>query len=115
MPTYSAISARARIEPSVGRLLEEDPELAENMPAEKREVAARVLVVRVAAAEPGEWDPATAPAADASSLGLLVLDGLLVRRLQLGPMPFAELLGPGDILRPWEEGLAPDLLPAPSR
>lgn len=94
------------------RLLEEDPDLAENMCAEERETAARALVVRVATAEPGEWEP---PAPDASSLGLLVLDGLLVRRLQLGPMPFAELLGPGDVLRPWEEGLAPDLLPALSR
>jgi hypothetical protein len=90
------------------RLLEEDPDLAENMRAEERELATRVLVVRVATAERGGWEP---PAPDTSSLGLLVLDGLLVRRLQLGPMPFAELLGPGDVLRPWEEGLAPDLLP----
>jgi CRP/FNR family cyclic AMP-dependent transcriptional regulator len=72
-------------------------------------LAARALEVRVVTAEPGEWEP---PSPDASSLGLLVLDGLLVRRLQLGAMPFAELLGPGDVLRPWEEGLAPDLLPA---
>lgn len=94
------------------RLLDEEPDLAENMSAEEREMAARVLVVQVATAKPGEWDP---PTPDASSLGLLVLDGLLVRRLQLGSIPFAELLGPGDVLRPWEEGLAPDLLPALSR
>jgi CRP/FNR family cyclic AMP-dependent transcriptional regulator len=93
----------------VVRLLDEDPDLAETMRAEEREVAARALVVRVATAEPGELEP---PAPDLSALGLLVLDGLLVRRLHLGAMPFAELLGPGDVLRPWEEGLAPDLLPA---
>jgi CRP/FNR family transcriptional regulator, cyclic AMP receptor protein len=112
MPTGGAVSARLRIDQSAVRLLEEDPDLAGNMRAQEREVAARVLVVRVATAERGEWEP---PAPDTSSLGWLVLEGLLVRRLQLGPMPFAELLGPGDVLRPWEEGLAPDLLPALSR
>jgi CRP/FNR family transcriptional regulator, cyclic AMP receptor protein len=112
MPTGSAVSARLRIGRPLVRLLEEDPDLAEHMRVEEREVAARVLVVQEATAGPGEWDP---PAPDASSLGLLVLDGLLVRRLQLGSMPFAELLGPGDVLRPWEEGLAPDLLPELSR
>lgn len=90
-------------------LLEEDPDLAETMRADERAVAARALVVRATEAEPGEWAP---PRSDASSLGLLVLDGLLVRRLQLGQVPFAELLGPGDVLRPWEEELASDLLPA---
>jgi CRP/FNR family transcriptional regulator, cyclic AMP receptor protein len=112
MATGDALSAALRMAQPVVRLLEEDPDLAENMRAEERELAARVLVVRVATLKPGEWEP---PAPDASSLGLLVLDGLLVRRLQLGPMPFAELLGPGDVLQPWEEGLAPDLLPALSR
>lgn len=112
MLTGSAMSARLRIGPPVVRLLEEDPDLAENMRADEREMAARVLIVQVATAAPGEWEP-LAPAP--SSLGLLVLEGLLVRRLHLGPMPFAELLGPGDVLRPWEEGLAPDLLPALSR
>ena len=82
------------------------------MRADERELATQLLVVRMARAAPGEWEP---PAPDPSSLGLLVLDGLLVRRLQLGAVPFAELLGPGDVLRPWEEGLAPDLLPALSR
>lgn len=109
MPTGNPVSARLGICEPVVRLLEEDPDLAENMRAEEREAPTRALVVRVATAEPGEWDP---PAPDPSSLGLLVLDGLLVRRLQLGSMPFAELLGPGDVLRPWEEGLAQDLLPA---
>jgi CRP/FNR family cyclic AMP-dependent transcriptional regulator len=93
----------------VVRVLDEDPDLAADLPAQARELAAQALVVWVATVAPGTWEP---PPAEAGSLGLLVLDGLLVRRLQLGSVPFAELLGPGDFLRPWEEGLAPDLLPA---
>ena len=94
------------------RLLELDPDLGENLNSRDRDLATQSLVVPMLVVEEGEWDP---PALDANSLGLIVLDGLLVRRLQLGSMPFAELLGPGDILRPWEEGLAPVLFPALSR
>lgn len=35
-------------------------------------------------------------------LGLLLLDGLLVRHVQLGRRASCELCGPGDLLRPWD-------------
>ena len=38
-----------------------------------------------------------------AGLGLLVLDGLLIRRIELAGRFAAELLGPGDLLRPWQE------------
>jgi CRP-like cAMP-binding protein len=34
---------------------------------------------------------------------MLVLDGLVVRELEVGGMRCCELLGPGDLLRPWDE------------
>jgi hypothetical protein len=46
----------------------------------ERELATRVLVVRLATAEPGEWEPLDP---DRGGLGLVVLDALLVRRQQL--------------------------------
>ena len=35
------------------------------------------------------------------SLGLLLVDGLLVRRVTVGERSCAELLGPGDVTQPW--------------
>ena len=39
--------------------------------------------------------------------GLLILEGILIRRVRFGRRPVLELVGPGDVLRPWV-GLAPD-------
>ena len=44
-------------------------------------------------------------------IGLLVLDGLLVREATVGDHPCAELLGPGDLLRAWDDREAEILLP----
>jgi CRP/FNR family transcriptional regulator, cyclic AMP receptor protein len=35
-------------------------------------------------------------------VGFLVLDGLLVREVRMNDRSLAEVLGPGDVLRPWE-------------
>src|SRR4051794_41869395 len=51
--------------------------------------------------EPGEWHP-PATANGAGSLGLLVLDGFLVRHVRVIGRPPSELLGPGDLLHPGE-------------
>jgi CRP-like cAMP-binding protein len=58
--------------------------------------------------DPGPWTP---PAIDAGDgcLGLLVMDGLLSRRLRIGGRECCELLGSGDLLRPWD---AEDASPA---
>jgi DNA-binding transcriptional ArsR family regulator len=54
----------------------------------------------VLVAERGTWHVGT-PRNEAGLLGLLVLDGLLVRRVNFAGVAFAELLGAGDVLRPW--------------
>ena len=40
----------------------------------------------------------------AGGFGLLVLDGLLLRRVEVAGRHAAELLGPGDLLRPFQRG-----------
>ncbi|HEX4837784.1 MAG TPA: helix-turn-helix domain-containing protein, partial [Solirubrobacteraceae bacterium] len=45
-------------------------------------------------------------------LGLLVLDGLLTRRETIGALDYTELLGTGDLLRPWTVGSHATLLTA---
>lgn len=49
----------------------------------------------------GPWDWERAPMAPGSSLGMLVLEGMLSRRQDVGELTFVELLGDGDLLRPW--------------
>jgi len=47
----------------------------------------------------------------ADHIGLLVLDGVLSRELIVADHVSAELLGPGDVLRPWQTGNRASLLP----
>jgi CRP-like cAMP-binding protein len=44
-------------------------------------------------------------------IGLLLLDGLMVRTLQLGRVSSSEVVGPSDIIRPWETEMIPSLVP----
>ena len=49
----------------------------------------------------GDWEPLDL---EPGSIGLLVLRGLMMRRLSFGAVAAAELVGQGDILRPGDEG-----------
>ena len=51
--------------------------------------------------DPGAWHPEVDSGAP-GGLGLLVLDGFVVRHVDVVGRPATELLGPGDLLRPWE-------------
>lgn len=46
----------------------------------------------------GAWDASVA----AEGLGVLVLSGLIVHQVEIGRRRGAELLGQGDVLRPWQ-------------
>lgn len=45
------------------------------------------------------WEQSSMQAGD--SLGMLVLEGMLARRQEVGGLSYVELLGEGDLLRPW--------------
>ena len=60
--------------------------------------ATRAVTLRV---NRGPW-AAEELHAPAGHLGLLVLDGLLFREVRVGRRSYVELLGRGDILRPWQ-------------
>jgi hypothetical protein len=87
------------------RIVDEDPALIGPVPEELLEVARHQLVARTMWAETGPWDPLAGdvPTRFDGWLGGLVLDGLLVRQFQLDDLRCCELLGPGDLLRPWDE------------
>jgi len=56
----------------------------------------------------GRWQVQEQP--DQNSIGLLVLSGVLIRKVGIEGRFGAELLGEGDILRPWQEDADPPTL-----
>jgi CRP/FNR family transcriptional regulator, cyclic AMP receptor protein len=90
-------------------LLEADPDLAEEMPPDAQKVATEQIRVRIFRVSKGRWKP---PELGRGATGLLLLDGLMVRTLALGRVSSSEVVGPTDIIRPWEDDLIPSLVPA---
>jgi CRP-like cAMP-binding protein len=89
-----------------------DPDLVGTLPAVKLEPARSASVAAVITVQPGEWDTHAEADQARGGFGLLVLDGLLVRRVGFDGRFGAELLGAGDLLRPWEsDGAAEATLP----
>jgi CRP/FNR family cyclic AMP-dependent transcriptional regulator len=84
------------------RLLSADPELGEHLTPEDQERAHQQLVAGVLRVPAGRWDASSAVEHGGSALGLLIIDGLLLRDLDLGRRSSTEVLGSGDILRPWD-------------
>ncbi len=83
------------------QILREDPELAETLDPADREIASRECVARTMRLARGRWSVQGMPTMS-DGIGLLVLDGLLLRRVGIDGRFGAELLGEGDLLRPWQ-------------
>jgi CRP/FNR family cyclic AMP-dependent transcriptional regulator len=93
----------------VCRLLDEDPELATGVPVAERQIAGRVCEARVLTLPAGPWHPNHHERRN-GDIGFLVLGGVLARRLIADSRPACELLGEGDLIRPWgrAHGEAPE-------
>lgn len=88
---------------STVRLAEQDPELFEGLPEGKRREALARAVAPVLDLRRGVWGGDVREQAEGSDvLGLLVLDGMLLRNVHVGRRPRSELIGRGDLARPWE-------------
>src|SRR4051794_6063059 len=83
-------------------VLHHDAELADAVPPQRREQAARESVAAVVRVRRGKWDARLPAQKTHGGHGFLLLEGLLVRRVGIGDRFAAELLGPGDLLRPLE-------------
>ena len=84
---------------SLCRLLDEDPDLAEAIPEPRRAQAVVRCVAQTLRVPRGRWaipEAMTLP----GGIGLLVLDGLLLRRVGVDGRFGAEILGEGDLLKP---------------
>ncbi len=87
--------------PEVISLLDADPDLGEGIDPDDRELAARHATTRVTRLTSGEWDATTAIEARLHHRGFLVVDGLLSREVEVMGRGCVELVGHGDIVRPW--------------
>jgi hypothetical protein len=82
------------------RVIEAQPDLVEGLDPEQAALARRHAVAVLETVEAGPWTPAFA--ATPASIGLLVIDGMLARDVRIAGRWASELLGPGDLLRPWD-------------
>ena len=84
-------------------VLDEDAELAELVGGSRHDAARAASNAAVVTIGVGGWNPmADATPVGRGGYGMLVLDGLVVRRVGFDGRWGAELLGAGDLLRPWE-------------
>ena len=82
-------------------LLEADPDLADRLPAEQRDRARRDALAVVRTLSPGAWDAAAAAEPDVHHRGFLVASGLLAREVDVLGRSCCEVIGQGDVMRPW--------------
>jgi hypothetical protein len=85
---------------SVAFILKEDPELAQGLSANDQRLAHELFRARVLRATSRQWEPPQYY--PPNCFGLLVLDGLIGRRVHVGSAMATELLTCGDIVRPWD-------------
>lgn len=84
------------------RLLERDRELGEDLDPKRLESAIEQVHAPMITVPIGGWKPPTWPASVRAGAGLLLLEGLLLRRVGVDGRFGAELLSVGDLLRPWQ-------------
>ncbi|MFL5893941.1 MAG: Crp/Fnr family transcriptional regulator [Thermoleophilaceae bacterium] len=85
----------------LARVLDEDPELGERLSEPERTLAAEAGLARVETVEQGVWREPQDRGNYRDGYGLFVLEGILARRVNLERFECTELLGQGDLLRPW--------------
>lgn len=83
-------------------LLEVNPDLAVDLTADQAQLALDALVLPAIRIQAGQWDSeacANDERVTGSLIGLLVIDGVVVRETTLGRHVSAQLCGPGDLLK----------------
>lgn len=85
-------------------VLEADAGIGAHLDPPGLDAARRAALAPVVELTPGGWDWRREPMDPRRSFGMLLLEGMLSRRQQVGDLSFVELLGDGDLLRPWVSG-----------
>jgi CRP-like cAMP-binding protein len=83
-------------------VLDADAGLAELVPPQRRSQARQATAAATLELSAGSWKRPSEHDRARGGYGLLLLEGLIIRRAGLDGRYGAELLGPGDLLRPWQ-------------
>ena len=86
---------------SVISLVDADPDLGDLLAPRELERARREAITRVQRLTAGEWDAAAAQDPAQHHRGFLIVDGLLSRTVEVMGRHCIELVGHGDVMRPW--------------
>lgn len=85
-------------------LLDEDPELLRHVPERYHAAARRAAAAPAYRVPVGTWQPSSLSEHQGDSpFGLLVLEGLLLRDVVVAHTTCGELVGPHELLRPWDD------------
>jgi CRP/FNR family transcriptional regulator, cyclic AMP receptor protein len=90
-----------RSDDSLAPLLDLDPDVGRLLAPERVDEARAALRVRVALIRRGPWEAPALGTAQSGHLGLMLLDGVVAREVLLADTTSIELLGGGDVMRPW--------------
>ena len=82
-------------------IVEADPDLADLLDERELEHARREGLTRVQRLSPGEWDAEAAHEPAEHHRGFLIVEGLLSRTVEVLGRRCVELVGHGDVMRPW--------------
>src|SRR5918994_3919777 len=82
-------------------IVDADPDLADLLDVRSLERARREALARVQTLSSGEWDAAAAQEPAEHHRGYLIADGLLSRTVDVLGRRCVELVGHGDVMRPW--------------
>jgi CRP-like cAMP-binding protein len=101
----SAAMRKAPVEPALRlvRVMEEDPDLLAGLARREAAAAQRRATAQVLSFDVGRCALPHPRARPDHHLGLLVLEGVLTRTVRLGGKSSPELIGRGDLLRPWDD------------
>jgi CRP-like cAMP-binding protein len=91
-------------------LLDVDPDLGRLIPEDRRAAAHRELVVEIHRLPSGPWEVGAVEETNPQHVGLLLADGVIAREVVVADTVSTELLGPGDVVRPWTLAGSPTLL-----
>jgi CRP/FNR family cyclic AMP-dependent transcriptional regulator len=85
------------------QLLDEDDRLLGLIPEHQRAAAQRAVTAPAYQFAPGSWHPEKLVSGSESHFGILVLDGLMLRDVVVADTTCGELVGRGELLRPWDK------------
>ncbi|MFP5363185.1 MAG: helix-turn-helix domain-containing protein [Thermoleophilia bacterium] len=92
---------RAPASTDLVRVFEADPDLLGDLDPATGDLLRRRAVAPKLWIDPGPWSP-PAPRHEREWFGLLVLGGLIMRSVRLDDRDSPEIIGAGDLLRPWD-------------